>query len=358
MDEDRIFCPSAGTDGGGVKLAIFKRGKMWWISFTTPQGNRVRYSAQTEDRQQAQEFHDQLKANSWRQAKLKERPAHIWDEAGVRWLEEKAHKKSLQDDIKMLRWLQPYLRGKKLIEIDRALIDRLAREKKKNDVTPATVNRMLALVRSILRQCVEWDWIDSAPVIRLLSEPKRRVRWLTRKEAETLLLCLPEHQAELARFALATGLRQGNILSLEWSQIDLARGICWIHADQAKGGKGIGVPLNHEAQSVLKRQADKHERRVFVYEGRPIGQVNTKAWRLALVKAGIKDFRWHDLRHTWASWHVQGGTPLQVLQELGGWESYSMVLRYAHLGTDHLAEYAKNSVFDTNLPQGQLRLVN
>ena len=57
-------------------------------------------------------------------------------------------------------------------------------------------------------------------------------------------------------------------------------------------------------------------------------------------RAGIQDFRWHDLRHTWASWHVQSGTPLPVLQQLGGWQSYEMVLRYAHLAPEHLAEYA------------------
>lgn len=60
----------------------------------------------------------------------------------------------------------------------------------------------------------------------------------------------------------------------------------------------------------------------------------------ALERAGIKDFRWHDLRHTWASWHVQNGTPLFALQELGGWESQEMVRRYAHLAADHLAPYA------------------
>ena len=69
--------------------------------------------------------------------------------------------------------------------------------------------------------------------------------------------------------------------------------------------------------------------------------VNGKAWRKALGRAGIKDFRWHDLRHTWASWHVQAGTPLNVLQEMGGWESASMVRRYAHLAADHLAAYAE-----------------
>ena len=68
-------------------------------------------------------------------------------------------------------------------------------------------------------------------------------------------------------------------------------------------------------------------------------QPNNAAWNKALKRAGIEDFKWHDLRHTWASWHVQAGTPLHVLQELGGWESAEMVRRYAHLSSEHLAEY-------------------
>ena len=62
-----------------------------------------------------------------------------------------------------------------------------------------------------------------------------------------------------------------------------------------------------------------------------------------MKRAGISDFRWHDLRHTWASWHVQNGTPLEVLMQLGGWNSYEMVLRYAHLSQSHIACYAQNS---------------
>ena len=69
--------------------------------------------------------------------------------------------------------------------------------------------------------------------------------------------------------------------------------------------------------------------------------MNTKAWHAALERARIKDFRWHDLRHTWASWHVQNGTPLHVLQELGGWETVDMVRRYAHLSAEHTAHYAE-----------------
>ena len=74
------------------------------------------------------------------------------------------------------------------------------------------------------------------------------------------------------------------------------------------------------------------------------------AWRKALIRAGIKDFRWHDLRHTWASWHVQSGTPLHELQQLGGWSNYETVLRYAHLSSEHL-RMAAERIHDTKLSQ-------
>ena len=79
---------------------------------------------------------------------------------------------------------------------------------------------------------------------------------------------------------------------------------------------------------------------MFSFRGAPIRQVSTKAWYQALERAGIEDFRWHDLRHTWASWRVQNGTSSYSLQELGGWESPKMVRRYAHLSAEHLALYA------------------
>ena len=144
----------------------------------------------------------------------------------------------------------------------------------------------------------------------------------------------------MARFTLATGLRESNVTRLEWEQVDLTKRCAWVHPDQAKSRKAIAVPLNGEAMVVLRRQAGKHPSRVFTYRGMPIGKANTEAWRKALRRAGIENFRWHDLRHTWASWHVQNGTPLHVLQELGGWSSYEMVRRYAHLSAARLAEHA------------------
>lgn len=130
------------------------------------------------------------------------------------------------------------------------------------------------------------------------------------------------------------------MLRLEWSRVDLVRGHAWIDSSMSKNGRPISVPLNDDAIGVLLRQVGKHPKRVFTYNGKPIATANTRAWRAALTRAGIEDLRWHDLRHTWATWHRRAGTPTHELQRLGGWRTAAMVERYAHLSPDHLAESA------------------
>ncbi|MEW8659041.1 MAG: site-specific integrase [Candidatus Thiodiazotropha endolucinida] len=322
-------------------MAIYKRGKIWWMTFTTPTGSRIRRSTQTCNRKSAQELHDKLKNETWRTEALGEKPTRLWDEASKRWILEMNHKADHHKDKAKLTWLAEYLNGVKLTEINRELLDKIGREKAA-EASTATANRYLALVRSILRKAVrEWDWLQQAPIVRLYPENKRRIRWLTQEQAQQLLQALPAHQAMVTRFALATGLRQANILGLLWEQVDMTRNVAWIHPDQAKARRAITVPLNEWAMCVLKSQSGIHPRYVFTYRGLPIRQVNTKAWKAALKRVGIENFRWHDLRHTWASWHAQAGTPLNVLQELGGWETVEMVRRYAHLAPEHLAVHAE-----------------
>jgi integrase len=260
--------------------------------------------------------------------------------------------KSIADDKKHLRWLNDHLNGKQLDEINKNVIDGIKQAKQQTGVTNATVNRVLAVMRSILN-CAknDWEWIETSPSVRLLPEPKRRLRWLTQDEVALLFGELPQHLEAMARFTLATGLRESNVTHLQWSQLDMQRRCAWIHADQAKAEKAIGVPLNDEALAVVRQQLGKHETHVFTYQGQPVSRANNHAWRKALVRSGICDFRWHDLRHTWASWHVQNGTPLHVLKELGGWADLTMVLRYAHLSSKHLEEYAGNAKAETNLLQ-------
>ncbi|QWF71834.1 site-specific integrase [Methylomonas paludis] len=124
---------------------------------------------------------------------------------------------------------------------------------------------------------------------------------------------------------------------LEWSQINMQNKLMWVHADESKNNKMIRVPLNEDAIAILRNQIGKHPKRVFTYKGKPIAKAGTENWRNIVRSLGIENFCWHGLRHTWASWHVQAGTPLHVLQELGGWSCYEMVLRYAHLAPEHLS---------------------
>ena len=338
-------------------MGIRKRGSVWWIDFTTPSGERVRRSAETEDKSQAQELHDKLKAEVWRVTKLGDRPRRTWNDAVVRWLTEQGHKASLESDKIHLRWLDKHLNGLDLTAITRERLDRIAAAKQGEGVTPATVNRVMEVLRAILKKCADdWEWIDRAPKVRMLREPIRRVRYLLREEAQRLLTHLPAHLADMASFSLSTGLRRANVTGLRWDQVDMENRRAWVHPDQAKARKAIPVPLNDDAMKVIARQVGKHRELVFSFRGRQVTQVSTKAWYAALQRAGIADFRWHDLRHTWASWHVQGGTPLFALQELGGWESAEMVRKYAHLAADHLTPWAdrlaEHNISGTNPAQG------
>lgn len=173
--------------------------------------------------------------------------------------------------------------------------------------------------------------------VRLFKESNNRERSLTPDQAQRLIQELPEHQREFVLFALATGLRQNNVLRLEWAQVNLEQSHAWIKGWQSKNRRPIAVPLNATALAVLRREVGTHPTRVFTFPGKPLNSANTKAWQAARERAGIEDFRWHDLRHTWATWQRQAGTPTHELQRLGGWRTGSMVERYAHLAPDHLS---------------------
>jgi integrase len=206
-----------------------------------------------------------------------------------------------------------------LDHINGEVISRLIQGETTKGNQPVTINRQSSAVRAVLRMARdEWQWIDTIPKIRMLGGEVERDRWLTRAEADRLIArCLP-HTAALVRYALATGCRASEITGLEWERVDLARNTAWLN--QTKNGTPRGVPLNVDAVQVLREQLGKHPRYCFVHRGQPIRwELTNSGWRTALERAGIQDFRFHDLRHTWASWHRQAGTSCDELKDLGGW---------------------------------------
>lgn len=345
-------------------MSLYKRSNSpnWYYRLTPPGGGPVvQGSTGTSNKAQAQEFYDRLKVELWNQAKLGHKPRYTWNDAVIRYVGDREGLPSLETSKTHLRWLDQYLSGVALVDIDRDRIDAIALAKRREPrvvrtkrgivttdrtVSAGTVRRVIGVLKAVLNAAVEWGWLDRAPVTKCAKVVQKRIRWLTPTEAERLLAELPEHLADMARFSLETGLRRSNVTGLQWSQVDIVRRVAWIHPDQAKAKKAITVPLSDTAIAVLRRQLPKKRSpefadSVFVYHGKPVYQTVTAAWRKALKRAGIRDFRWHDLRHTWASWHVQRGTPLQVLKELGGWETLEMVQRYAHLSAAHLAQWVR-----------------
>src|SRR5579872_4425638 len=144
-------------------MALCKRGNVWWVRISH-NGKRIQRSTGTSDKVAARQLHDKIKADLWKGAYLDEKPERTWMEAVVRWLAESQHKRSLDDDKWHLRWLNTYLKKCTLKQISRDVIDNLAEKKLLENVQPSTVNRMLEVVRAILRKAeLEWGWLDRAP---------------------------------------------------------------------------------------------------------------------------------------------------------------------------------------------------
>jgi integrase len=241
----------------------------WWICATLPNGKRVRQSAGTDIREDAEAYLAKLKLDAYRETHFGIKPARSWQEAVVRYLELKRTLRSFSDVQRICRKLDCYLGSMMLSQITGDVIWSIVQGEMKRGVKPGTVNRTLATVRSLLRMARdEWQWIDNFPKIKLLSGEVERDRWLTRAQADLLIGNCAPHLAALVRFALATGCRASEITGLEWNRVDLDRKTAWLN--QTKNGTPRGVPLNEDAIEVLREQLGKSLTHCFTYEGEPI----------------------------------------------------------------------------------------
>jgi len=327
--------------------------RFWWFKVVLPNGQRLRASTGTEDREETEAYLAKLQHEAYRAGYLGVKPRRTWQEAVVRYLSLKGHLRDVEKQRRLCVKLDAYLGRLRLYDITGDVIWSVVEGERKKGNKPATINRAFALVRSILRMAhFDWQWIDAIPRVRLLPGEVERDRWLTKEEAARLLSFCPPHLSALVRFALATGCRAREIAGLEWNRVDLKRGTAWL--DHTKNGTPRGVPLNRDALAVLERERGKHPEFCFTFRGKPTRyELTNTAWQRAVRLAGLGDLRFHDLRHTWASWHRQAGTSTDELRELGGWKSRTMVDRYAKFATDHLAAAATRieSKCAGNVPQ-------
>jgi integrase len=305
----------------------------WWVRI----GRKTRKSTGTADREQAEEFERVLTERLWRLTKLGDRSAVSWREAAVKWL--KDSKRAKRRDQEFLAWLSPKLDEQPLSAVAHdEVLEQLREDGLAEGWQHSTVDRMMGTVSAVLRHS-----LTNPPRVPMYRPDKGEPRWLTPEEFGRLCKELPPHLELAAQFAVLTLLRMRSMLRLTWDRIDLKNRRAWVPGAHMKGGLSHGLPLSREAVKVLRRlkAMNPEGAHVFQWNAKPIDDCNTLAFQKAVERAQVAPLRWHDLRHTGASWAVQGGVPLQQVMELGGWKDYRMALRYAHLAPDHLASAAE-----------------
>jgi integrase len=211
-------------------------------------------------------------------------------------------------------------------------------------VKVSTANVTLRVLKTCLERAVEWDYLEKnvAKRVKYRTEPEREDRYLHREEAERLFAHAGDLRPML-EVAAYTGLRQGELCSLKWSQVSLKQRTIRLRGTGTKNKRGRTVPLSRRPLEVLtqlhaSRAAGGH---VFHWRGRPVtkGTIDEQFPRIR-KRAEVEDFRFHDLRHTAASWLVMAGVDLYEVQKILGHASYAMVQRYAHLAPGHLQSAA------------------
>lgn len=263
---------------------------------------------------------------------------------------------------------------KPLDEITTWQLEKWRSERKAEGLKPSTLNNKLTALRGAFSRAMEWEVIATHPMtkIKALKEPSGIVRFLSDDEDARLHATLIKRETEIREardranehrrvrhhkqmadlnslaftdylrpavlVSLNTGVRRGELLTLRWSDVDLDRAILTVRDEHAKSSKRRHIPLNTEALTTLKAwKKQAHSEFVFAGEtGVPINEIKT-AWGNVLDAAKIQKFRWHDLRHTFASRLVQRGVDLNVVRELLGHASLTMTLRYSHLAPEHRA---------------------
>ncbi len=325
-----------------------KDSRFWWVDLTDASGKRVRRSTGTTDRKEAEGLEAKWKLETFRQQQWDEQPSRTFDELMLAYLQETRDKKSHQRDLNAAVHLHEQFSGMEL----NGLYARDVRayvEWRKKSVKHATVNRELGLLSAAINYARrEWDWDIPNPVSgRKLKEPEGRARWISRSQSEALIRAAnaesnASHLADFIRLALHTGCRKQELLGLEWTRVDLSSNLFYLEAQHTKTARRRSVPLNRSAKSVILKRAQLRAQYcpgspwVFAHKnGRRIQDVK-RSFTTACERAGIDDFRIHDLRHTCAAWLVSANVPLAEVKALLGHSTVKMTERYAHLAPENM----------------------
>lgn len=323
-------------------MGVYKVGNNWYIDFYMS-GNRYKESVGPVNKTIAKEMLI-IRKREVIQGQYKPKAVQV---AFLKMKEQfmeysKANKRpsSHARDESSMKHLEPFFAGKRLSDIAPFDIEKYKAQRQAAKAAPATINRELGCLRHMFNMAIKWGKAQKNPVaeVRFLKEPEEKTRILSHEEEAKLLEAVRAghkagHLEPIIIMALHTGMRKGEILRLKWADVDFVNG--YITVRGTKTGQIRKVPMNRVLTETLKRvKRSPCCEYVFASGGKPYGDVKT-GWWTALESAGIKNFRFHDLRHTFGSRLGMAGVDIKTIQELMGHEDIKMTMRYSHPTPEH-----------------------
>ena len=322
-------------------MGLYRRNGVYYMRFFD-NGKLLRLSTHTTSKREANALYIKTLGK-----KGKLPGQHTLGELIDRYLEEHSKPtktpKSYKRDKSLSDHLLEAIGEKKFIDhISPSVLEAYKLTRRKEEAKPKTINNELGLLSSAFTKAIQWEWAESNPVNQSTKEKVRNIqeRWLTYQEEYKLVSVCPRWLQEIITFAIETGLRQEELLSLKWEQIDFDRLALTLLSPKTETMNTL--PLSKTAQGILKQRimADpkkpitKKDVDKYVFTNSNGSKINARnlirAFHAAIRKAKIKPLRFHDLRHTFATRLAQGGCDLLTIQKLGRWESLQMLNRYAH----------------------------
>ncbi len=330
-------------------MGLYKRGSVWWMSFVNPKtGDQVRRSTETEDKELAKKILDSQKGKIAEGKWFERLPGQdfTFKEAMDKYLNGYSKRSKAASshvrDMCGAKHLLPVFGQCMLADIGPSSISEYKVKRREEGASAQTVNLELSLMSHVFTIAMkEWEWVKEHPVKMVARERKDRPkeRWLTLEEEGRLLKESPPWLQDIITFAIHTGFRQSEILDLKWSQVDMGRRTITIMEQKNRGVDTL--PVDETVVKILtRRKSPACQGTSYVF---PNGNDNRldnrnllRAFYSAMAKAEIKNFRFHDLRHTFATRLVQSGVDLYTVQKLGRWKDAAMVMRYAHHNPESL----------------------
>jgi integrase/recombinase XerD len=318
--------------------SVYKRGNTWWVRFQW-NGQEVRRSARTAVKSEARAYLADLQAQ-FRSLTLTGKERATFATAAVAYVEGHVSRKKVSTIASYMQSLRVLTEEFGQLYLDQITRSRIAafEAKQLKRVSASKVKHYRAALSGLFLTAIQREWADSNPCRDLgpIEVRNARHRYLTPQEWRKLEAALPASLAAVATVAIKRGMRLGEILALEWPDLDFHRQTIAIR--DSKGNRPRLLPME-DAEDLLAALPRKG-RYVFPSSTGTRQRVDSvsKAVNAAARQAGVADFTFHDLRHTFASWYVQRGGDLYRLQLILGHKGPTMTQRYAHLRVDDLRE--------------------